>query len=104
MKPELQILGWALTAAVTLLGFVLTRRSATDHTGADLLIAAAKQQSEDIARLRTERDEDRSQLDATQQEVRTIRTFIRQHVPWDDQIYDQARAAGWDVEPPPPLH
>ena len=25
------------------------------------------------------------------------------HRRWDDQIYDQARQAGWDVPPPPPL-
>lgn len=68
---------------------MLTRRSATDHTGADLLIAAAKQQKEDIDQLRSD--------------LGTVKTYIRAHRPWDDQIYDQARAAGWDVEPPPPL-
>lgn len=25
------------------------------------------------------------------------------HRPWDISIYDQARAAGWKVAPPPPL-
>lgn len=89
MKPELQILGWVLTAVVTIFGFVLTRRSATDNTGADLLIAAAKEQREDITSLRSD--------------VNQMKSYIRAHRPWDDRIYDQARAAGWDVEPPPPL-
>lgn len=89
MKPELQILGWALTAAVTLLGFVLTRRSATDNTGADLLIAAAKENRENLLEVRSE--------------VTQIKTQIRVHRTWDTQVYDAMRAAGLPIDPPPPL-
>lgn len=89
MRPELQVLGWALTAAVTLLGFVLTRRSATDNTGADLLIAAAKQQKEDIDLLRSD--------------LSAVKTQVRAHRSWDVQVYDAMRGAGMPVDPPPPL-
>lgn len=89
MKPELQILGWALTAAVTLLGFVLTRRSATDNTGADLLIAAAKENRENLLEVRTD--------------LSTLKGQVRAHRTWDMQVYDAMRTAGLPVEPPPPL-
>lgn len=90
MKPELQILGWALTAAVTILGFVLTRRSATDTTGASLLIATAQEQRQDITQLRTDLTE--------------LKTQVRTHRTWDVQVYDAMRAAGMPVDPPPPLN
>lgn len=89
MKPELQILGWALTAAVTLLGFVLTRRSATDTTGANLLVAATERQAKDIELLRSD--------------LTSLKTQVRTHRTWDVQVYDAMRVAGMPVDPPPPL-
>lgn len=89
MKPELQILGWALTAAVTLLGFVLTRRSATDTTGASLLVAAAERQAKDIEALRADLTDVKSRARALQR--------------WAIQAYDAMRGSGMTVDPPPPL-
>lgn len=89
MKPELQILGWALTAAVMIVGFILTRRSATDTTGASLLIATAQEQRQDITQLRAD--------------LNSVKAAVRTHRTWDVQVYDAMRAAGMPVDPPPPL-
>lgn len=89
MKPEWQILGWALTAVVALVGYKATRRSATESTGATLLIAAAERQSKDIETLRTD--------------LTTLKGQVRDHRSWDVQVYDAMRGAGMPVDPPPPL-
>lgn len=42
-------------------------------------------------------------LTAVEQQLAHESSLRRAHRPWDDSIYDQARRAGWDVPPPPPL-
>lgn len=83
------IVGTAVTAAAALASAVLTRRSAKDTTGVTGLVA-----------LNTGLETRVSRLELSEQRRAEL---ARAHRPWDEQIYDQARAAGWTVNPPPPL-
>lgn len=83
------IVGIGLTAAVSLASALLTRRSAKDTTGVTGLVA-----------LNTGLEMRVSRLELSEQRRAEL---ARAHRPWDEQIYDQARAAGWHVSPPPPL-
>lgn len=85
---------WALLGnAIVMLGGVagvyFTRRSAKDNT----VVAGFTALSNGLER-RVER------LEANE---RRRSELAQLHRPWDIQIYDQARAAGWSVTPPPPL-
>lgn len=83
------MIGSAVIVSGTIAGAVLTRRSAKDTNaveGYDKLTGRLTQRVERLEQRETERDE-RDQ----------------KHQEWDRVIYDQARAAGWDVAPPPPL-
>lgn len=42
-------------------------------------------------------------LGDVEDQLAAVRGNVRVHRQWDDQLYDQARQAGWDVTPPPPL-
>jgi hypothetical protein len=86
--------GWALagvgvTAVVALASSLLTRQSAKENTGVTGLVA-----------LNTGLETRISRLEIAEQRRAEL---ARAHRPWDEQIYDQARAAGWSVSPPPPL-
>lgn len=89
MSPQLQVLGWAFTAVIAVVGYMFTRRSAQDTTGVAALSKLTDQQAADKAELKGD--------------LAKLRTAVREHRTWDDKLYDQARAAGWDVPPPPPL-
>jgi hypothetical protein len=92
--PDVDATGWAvvgvgLTAVASLASALLTRRSAKDTTGVTGLVALNTGLETRVSRLETS-EQRRAEL-------------ARAHRPWDEQIYDQAKAAGWQVTPPPPL-
>lgn len=80
---------WVFAGLVTLVGGWWTYKASHRQTGVVL-----------FEKLTTAYD---NRLTDVEKELRDLRTLGRVHRRWDDQIYDQARQAGWDVEPPPPL-
>jgi hypothetical protein len=82
----LAVLGTFLAAVVVAL---FTRRSARDDVGLRALTAAVTEGRLTLGEVRTE--------------LTALQVQVREHRVWDDQIYDQARQAGWDVSRPPPL-
>lgn len=80
---------WAFAGLVTLLGAWMTYRASHRQTSVD-----------GFAKLTERYDKRLSDVEA---QLTTVRTNVRVHRRWDDQLYDQARQAGWKVEPPPPL-
>lgn len=83
------VVGIAITGVATLAGSWFTRRSAKDTNAVTGFVSLTTALEHRVSRLE-EREERRSEL-------------AQQHRPWDVQIFDQARQAGWDVKPPPPL-
>lgn len=105
---------WVLSALVTVFGFVLTRNQSRQQTQVQyetttqanavvLYGSLHEDQAQTIAQLRTDLTETRSEGRETRAQLNRVLRYIREHRPWDDQIFDQARQAGWDVVPPPPL-
>lgn len=80
---------WAFAGLVTLIGAWLTYRASHRQTGVVL-----------FEKLTTAYDK---RLTDVERQLEHERTLRRVHRGWDDLVYDQARQAGWDVPPPPPL-
>jgi hypothetical protein len=82
-------LGVVIVAIGTVVGAFFTWRSAKSNTVVTGFAALTTGLEKRVERLEA-------------QEIR--RSELAQlHRPWDISIYDQARAAGWAVSPPPPL-
>lgn len=82
----LAVMGTFLVGMVVAL---LTRRSARDDVGLRALTAAVTEGRTTLGEVRTE--------------LTTLKQQVREHVHWDEQVYNEARAAGWDIDRPPPL-
>jgi 2-polyprenyl-3-methyl-5-hydroxy-6-metoxy-1,4-benzoquinol methylase len=83
------VIGSILLGLIGLGGGLLTRRSAKEGnavTGYDSLTQRLEHRVERLESRETRREQ-----------------LAVAHSSWDDQIYDQAKAAGWDVSRPPPL-
>lgn len=83
------MIGVAVTAAAGIAGAYLTRRSAKDNTAVDRFDRLTDRLEKRVDRLETQ-EKERNDRDV-------------KHSVWDREIYSQARQAGWDVTPPPPL-
>lgn len=96
MSGDTQIMVGLLGVAATVLVAIFTRRSARDTMGVQLITTYIERQDSDMDDLREEVRELKGQVNRVLRQVRV-------HRPWDQQIYAQARAAGWEVTEPPPL-
>lgn len=80
---------WVFSGLVALVGGWFTYKASHRQSGVQL-----------FEKLTTAYDKRLTDVEA---QLATVRTNVRVHRRWDDQLYDQARQAGWEVEPPPPL-
>ena len=89
-------MGTIFLGLVTLIGALLTRRSAKDTNAVDGYDRLT-------GRLETRLAVVEGQVVQLQERERERDERDEKHSQWDRQVYGQARDAGWDVSPPPPL-
>lgn len=90
------VIGIAVTALGGVIATVATRRTAKDTTAVTGFVSLNAALEHRVERLEA------AETTRLQEDRRKAELAVKHRV-WDGQIYDEARAAGWTVTPPPPL-